>query len=197
MLPGLADPVLDAQRIFRAVLDALAHPGRIVQIAEPSRAPAPLHRAATAVCLALCDFETPLWLDEVGNVTPVVDYLRFHTGAPIVAEPSAACFALIANGRAVPALDRFDAGSDEYPDRSTTVIVQIEAVGARRGRRLIGPGIRDETWLDVDDVPPAFWTDLATNHARFPRGIDVLLTTDTAVVGLPRTTRVESNERVQ
>jgi alpha-D-ribose 1-methylphosphonate 5-triphosphate synthase subunit PhnH len=32
------------------------------------------------------------------------------------------------------------------------------------------------------------------NHASFPRGVDVFLTTPTQVVGLPRTTRIVNTQ---
>ena len=67
-LPGLTDPVGDAQRIFRRVLDALAHPGRIVTLDAPARRPAGvLGRAAIGTALALLDFETAIWLDEAAG----------------------------------------------------------------------------------------------------------------------------------
>lgn len=191
MRPGLGDPVLDGQRIFRAVLDAMSHPGRVVSLGLDGPTVDPLHPATVAICLALVDLETPLWLDPASRTPEVSAHLRFHCGCPIVDEPARARFAVVAGPAAMPALDRFDPGTDEYPDRSATVIVQARTLTAEAGRRLTGPGIASEGRLDVDGVPPRFWEDLRANHDRFPRGVDVLLTAGLALVALPRTTRVE------
>jgi alpha-D-ribose 1-methylphosphonate 5-triphosphate synthase subunit PhnH len=191
VLTGLADPVLDSQRIFRSVLEAMAHPGRVVALAGPAETPPPLHRAATAVCLALVDLETPLWLDPAGRTPEVLDGLRFHCGCPIVEEPRFARFALIVDPWDMPAIEVFDAGTDEYPDRSATVIVQVAALAVDGGKRLTGPGIAGEDRLSVGGLPDRFWTELRQNHARFPRGVDMILASAGSVAALPRTTRVE------
>jgi len=188
---GLADPVLDSQRIFRAVLEAMSHPGRVVSIGLEGTRLDPLHPAALAICLALVDFETPLWLDAAGRTEEVSAHLRFHCGCPLVDDPARARFAVVAAPAAMPDLDRFDPGTDEYPDRSATVIVQARTLAAGAGRRLTGPGIAADGWLDADGLPARFWEGLRANHGRFPRGVDVLLTAGTSVVALPRTTRVE------
>jgi alpha-D-ribose 1-methylphosphonate 5-triphosphate synthase subunit PhnH len=189
MLPGLADPVFDSLRVFRAVLDALARPGRILDLAGPFEVPPPLDPAAAAVCLALVDLDTPLWLDpEVGD--PARDYLRFHCGCPLVAVPAEARFALVTDPRRLPPLEAFDPGTDEHPDRSATLVVQVEALGAG-GRRLAGPGIAREAFLDARGLPDAFWTAWRANHERFPRGVDVVLSAGTVIAALPRTVRVE------
>jgi alpha-D-ribose 1-methylphosphonate 5-triphosphate synthase subunit PhnH len=192
MRPGLADPVLDSQRIFRGVLDAMSHPGRIVALAVEDAASGPLHPAAEAVCLALVDFETPLWLDATGRTADVTAHLRFHCGCPIVDEPVHARFAVVADPMRMPELEHFDPGTDEYPDRSATVIVQAWALSAGTGRRLTGPGIESEARLDALGLPERFWASLRANHARFPRGIDVLITAGSRLAALPRTTRVEA-----
>src|SRR6202011_4552509 len=88
---GFADPVPDAQRCFRAVLDAMAHPGRITR-ATGVTPPAPLSSAAGAVLLTLVDHETPLWLDPDARVAR--RWIEFHCGAPIVSDPASCGFAV-------------------------------------------------------------------------------------------------------
>lgn len=188
MRPGLADPVLDSQRIFRGVMDAMAHPGRIVPLPPPPDPPGPLVPAAAAVALTLLDYETSLWLDAASSTGPVAEYLRFHCGCPLVTSPGSAAFALLADAECLPGLDAFDAGSDEFPDRSATVIVQVAGLRAGTGHWLRGPGIDGARRLEIQGMPERFWSMCVENHARFPRGIDFILVADSRVVALPRTT---------
>ena len=187
--PGFADPVLDSQRAFRAVLDAMAHPGRIVTLAGLD-APPPLAPATAAVCLTLLDFETPLWLDPAAATADVVAYLRFHCGAPLVDAPPAARFAVIAQWPRMPGLDVWEAGTDERPDLSATLVLQVDGLTGDRGARLTGPGIAGEARLEVTGAP-GLWPMLRANAARFPRGVDVMLCAGVRLAALPRTTRVE------
>jgi alpha-D-ribose 1-methylphosphonate 5-triphosphate synthase subunit PhnH len=191
MRPGFADPVLDSQRTFRAVLDAMAHPGRVVTVNGPD-GPPPLGPAAAAVCLALLDYDTPLWLDAAAATTETVGYLRFHCGVPVVEAPGAARFALSADAGALASLDAFDAGTDERPDRSATLVLQVAGLGDEDGRRLRGPGIAGTTRLTVSGAP-WLWDAVRANGTRFPRGVDVLLCAGARLAALPRTVRVEGD----
>jgi alpha-D-ribose 1-methylphosphonate 5-triphosphate synthase subunit PhnH len=188
---GFADPVLDSQRAFRAVLDALSHPGRVVTVPGPDAPPPPLGPASAGVCLTLLDFETPVWLDALAATAQAREYLRFHCGVPLVETPADARFALIADPVEMPPLAAFDAGTDERPDRSATVVVQVGALVSWTGRRLSGPGIDGEARLAVDGLPLGFWDAVRANTARFPRGVDLLLCAGHRLAALPRTTRVE------
>jgi alpha-D-ribose 1-methylphosphonate 5-triphosphate synthase subunit PhnH len=98
---------------------------------------------------------------------------------------------VVADAQGMPALDRFDAGTDEYPDRSATVIVQAATLTSGTGRRLTGPGIESAAWLEAGGLAAGFWPDLRANRDRFPRGVDVVVTAGASVAALPRTTRVE------
>jgi alpha-D-ribose 1-methylphosphonate 5-triphosphate synthase subunit PhnH len=188
---GLADPVADSQAIFRAVLEAMARPGRIVDVPHPPAAPPPLDPATAGVCLTLVDFETPLWLDSAVGTPEVVEYLRFHCGARIAKAPERATFALVVAPRPALDLHGFEQGTDEEPERSATVIVQVAGLSRDGGCCLTGPGIAGEAWLRADGLTPAFWASVRDNHAGFPRGVDLVLVAGTRLAALPRSTRVE------
>jgi alpha-D-ribose 1-methylphosphonate 5-triphosphate synthase subunit PhnH len=124
----------------------------------------------------------------------VTKWLKFHTGAPVVQDSSIASFALISDGAALPSLERFALGTNEYPDRSTAVILQVDGLDTGRSFELRGPGIDGVTRLQASIKPFDLFERLRMNETLFPRGIDLVLVADDAVVAIPRTTRVESKE---
>jgi alpha-D-ribose 1-methylphosphonate 5-triphosphate synthase subunit PhnH len=191
--PGFADKVLSAQSTFRAVMDAMARPGSVQHVTASVGAPEPLMRGTAAIALTLFDHDTPIWLDPLlSQTTDVAKWLKFHAAAPIVDDPSVASFALVADGRALPELDRFSFGSNDYPDRSTTLILQVESLTSGTQYELQGPGIASVALLKAAINPPDLFERLAVNAALFPRGMDVVLVADDAVVAIPRTTRCGS-----
>ena len=190
LAPGFAEPVLAAQRTFRAALTALAHPGRIVVLDTALQPPPSLDAATAALGLALLDHETSLWLD--GTLQAAGAYFRFHCGCPIAAEPGAADFVIIGDPQALPPLTEFRQGSDEYPDQSATLILQVEQLAEAGPLQLSGPGIASTTRLGVRGPSDRFWQAWPANNAAFPRGVDVFFTSGTRLCGLPRTTNVRS-----
>lgn len=192
---GFADKVLSAQCTFRSVMDAMARPASVNRIAPVVGTPGTMMRSTAAIALTLFDHDTPLWLDEeMAASSDVVKWVKFHTGAPMISEPSVCSFALIANGNKLPALDRFALGTNEYPDRSTTLIVQVESLSVGETFRLRGPGIDGVTALQASFEPADLFERLQINEVLFPRGIDVVLVSDDAIVAIPRTTRIVKGE---
>ncbi len=189
--PGFVDKVLSAQSTFRSVMDAMARPGSVQRIVPTAGTPGPMMRGTAAIALTLFDHDTPLWLDARMTESPeLVKWLKFHTGAPVIQDFSVASFALIGDGAALPALERFALGTNEYPDRSTTLIVQVDSLDAGRSFELRGPGIDGVATLQATIKPADLFERLRVNEALFPRGIDLVLVADDAVVAIPRTTRV-------
>jgi alpha-D-ribose 1-methylphosphonate 5-triphosphate synthase subunit PhnH len=188
---GLPDPVFDGQRVFRVVMNALARPGSLGLLSSDLEPPSPLAPGLAAIALSLCDQDTPVWLDPALAQAPAVaDYLRFHASAPIAAAPSEAVFALVADPAACPPLDNFVLGPQDYPDRSTTLVLAVEELSTERGFVLEGPGIARQATLGVAPLPENFARAWADNRARFPRGIDLLFAARHTVAALPRSTRI-------
>jgi alpha-D-ribose 1-methylphosphonate 5-triphosphate synthase subunit PhnH len=187
---AFADPVHASQGTFRAVMDALARPATVVPVPAIVWAP-PLGPAAAAVALTLLDYETPVWLDrKLASAPGLTDWFRFHTGAPMTADPGRAAFAFAADAAQAPPLDAFALGTMEYPDRSTTLLLQVETFSAGERFTLSGPGIAGTQSFTVDPLPSDFRAQLIANRERFPRGVDVILVTDDAIAALPRSVRV-------
>ena len=185
-LPGFADPVAEAQTTFRAVLDAMARPGRLHHVGKTARPPAPLAHATAALLLTLVDAETPLWLAPA--FAPARDWVVFHTGAKLAENPAAAAFAV---ADALPDLSMLRSGSDEVPEQSATLLLQVAGFASGQRLRLSGPGLREPATLTVAGLPADFAARWADNHALYPRGIDLLLIAGAALVALPRSVRVD------
>ena len=187
---GFSDKVLSAQSTFRSVMEAMARPGSLQRVTAEVGAMPGMMPAAAAIALTLFDHDTPIWLDPQVAGTGVTDWLKFHTGAPVTVEGAEASFALVTDGAPLPQLERFALGSSEYPDRSTTVILQVESLSEGRAYELRGPGIDGVTTMNATVAPDDLFERLAVNANLFPRGIDVLLVHDDAIVAIPRTTRL-------
>ncbi|SAI71473.1 carbon-phosphorus lyase complex subunit [Bordetella ansorpii] len=191
MLPGFDDPVAGAQAVFRGTLHALSHPGRVVELDAPCGVPAGLSPAMTAVLLTLADGDAPLWLPP-GVSGDVARFLRFHTGSRVMGRPGAAVFVAIPAGLEMPGLADLHPGEPAYPDRSATVVLEVQSLRDGFTYELSGPGIQDRQALRVRGLPAGFVAQWQANHQRFPLGVDVLLTCGDLLCGLPRTCRMEA-----
>lgn len=187
---GFADPVVDAQAAFRAILDALANPGTAQKLAGTSDGSGALGRDLVSILLTLSDHDTTIWLSPALDVGAVKGFVGFHTGASVVDEPAKANFAFVALGDAMPELGRCNLGTQEYPDRSTTIVAEVPALSGGAKLVLRGPGIRETQEISPVGLPGDFVAQWSENRELFPRGVDLLLVAGGQVMGLPRSTRI-------
>jgi len=181
---------IDGQAASRDCFAALAAPGTVVNLGAALQSLASLHTAACALLLALLDQDSRLWLSPAAAAGGAAARLKLHTGCSMAAFPSEADFALVAGVEELPPLEAFTAGSQEYPERSATVVLQVAAI-LESGWRLTGPGVRNETRLSVPALGDGFVHQWERNRARFPRGVDLYFSCGDRLCGLPRTTRIE------
>lgn len=181
---GFADPAINSAHAFRSVMEAMARPGTLHDI-QGAKPPAPLSNAAGAVLLTLCDTETPVYLAGNADCEAARAWLAFHTGAPLTG-PSHCTFA-VGTWEALRPVSVYPIGTSEYPDRSTTLIVECSELLAS-GATLKGPGIRENARLSLPEVA-AF----QANRALFPLGLDFVFTSGNRLAAVPRSTEVSSS----
>jgi alpha-D-ribose 1-methylphosphonate 5-triphosphate synthase subunit PhnH len=179
---GFSDGPVQSARAFREILEAMARPGTIRRV-EGAQPPAPLSVAAGVALLVLTDPTTPLHLAGSADTLALRDWVAFHIGAPLVSAEEAA-FAVGVWDDLQP-VTRFRIGEPDYPDRSATLIVEVDRL-TNHGPAITGPGIALATWLSLPETA-AF----RANRALFPLGFDCLFTCGDRLAGLPRSTRVE------
>lgn len=184
--PAFVEPVLDAQRGFRAALKALAEPGLLQHLPSAPRLDG-LAPATYALCLALLDRDTPLWLAPSFDTPLIRANLAFHCGCPLTDKREDAVFALLGEQDLLD-LGGFDPGNDRYPDQSCTLLVQLTDLESGRGLHWRGPGIKTQRLVNLP-VPQAFWPERQRREA-FPRGLDLLFTAGHHLIGLPRSSRI-------
>lgn len=184
---AFADPPQQAARCFRRVLDAMARPGTVHDV--PGVVPPPeLSAAAGAVLLVLCDADTRLWLPRRLAGSAVERWLAFHTNLQPVSERSQADFAL-GRWEDLAGLADWPAGTPDHPDRSATLIVELDALEGGPELRLSGPGVKG-TRPFAPTLPAGAALELAASHRRFPLGLDLLLAAGERIAGLPRSTAI-------
>lgn len=152
LLPGFSEPVHSFQRIFRSLLNALAHPGSVQAIADIITVPPPLNAACGVASLTLFDGETTVWLQPRDGMEAVKTWLQFHCGCLWTTTPSTADFAVITEPLRLESLSMFNWGNPETPERSATLLVQVQALTCSTLNR----GTSNCSALDRDIDPEQF-----------------------------------------
>jgi len=187
---GFRDAVHDSQAVFRTVMRAMSVPALPVSLPTNLAPPSPLIATAAAILLTLADFETTIWLDAcLASSNAICQFASFHTGACLVRDPREAHFALASTPQSMPRLATLSQGTPDYPDRSTTLIVQVAGFGAA-GLAFTGPGIKTVRQFSFSGMPKGFEQQLRDNHAQFPRGVDIVLAASAHIAALPRSVRL-------
>lgn len=197
--PAPSDPIfapttLASQSVFRVVLDAMARPGTVGVLPEPTHSvPAALDSATGAVVTCLFDHDTNIWLGDGVACIDVYEYLKLHCSCPVVKSGLTADFAALNAAGGVPGLAQFNPGTDAYPDRSTTLIIQVPDIDSGPSIMLTGPGVRPGTKasLTVAGMPDYFWQERRDQQEIFPCGVDLIFICGHRLVALPRSTEIE------
>lgn len=212
IVTGFDNPVHDSQYCFRQLMTAMSEPGTVHQVRYLS-APDELLPSVYQVALTLFDAQTTVALSTSLNTAEIVQPLVFHCGSPIIAatprhrspagssdeheQPTADFIVFsVSEWADIIGCSQITMGEPEYPDRSTTLIMQVPGISTVplanvMKLRLTGPGIDRERIVFIKGVDAAIVRDWQRNQARFPLGVDLLVCCPESLLALPRTCQVE------
>ncbi|MDE1994020.1 MAG: phosphonate C-P lyase system protein PhnH [Rhizobiaceae bacterium] len=89
----------------------------------------------------------------------------------------------------VSALNGLRKGSLAYPDAAATLFAPAH-IGSGQALKLSGPGINGSITIEIGNVDPSFWS-MREKAIRYPLGWDLYLIDAAALIGIPRSTKVE------
>lgn len=191
---GFSNPVFDGQSVFRAVMDAMARPGLIQTVAAQIKPPAGFGLAQGAIALTLCDHDVAVWLSAGLTKASVGAWIGFHTGATLVDAKGDCQFAFLEAGTTRLTFSAFSLGTQDYPDRSATLVLELPSLSGGPELILQGPGIKDQAVIAPQGLPEGFLLQWQDNHQQFPRGVDLILTAGRELLCLPRSCSIASRE---
>ncbi len=160
---------------FDALLWALSRPGKTRDLSEQGETP---------LIRALLDREC-----RVYSADPLLLPEIMRTGAEI-ADIGVADHVFLGTMLSADPVAQIPIGSDLYPDRGATGVVRAR-IGSGPAVRLKGPGVEDELVVQIGGLPEGFWAARAA-RLRYPMGFDLFFLDGLRVLGIPRSTEVET-----
>lgn len=180
------DTVMDSQRIFRVLLEALSRPGKVLDLPVEGD-------PVEALARTLLDGEVSFLVSGEGVEAVEGDFVRATGSRP--ARVGEADFAFFFGGGSGGALMEMKPGTLEAPEDGATAVYLVHRLSPGSGEltiELAGPGVPDTRRLGIDGLTAEEAEQIRASRASYPLGVDVyLLDRDGRVAGLPRSARVK------
>lgn len=176
---------LQAQAVYRAVLDAFARPGTIRLL------PRTAYPSALLSAMSLADLETGTHLLEAPG-EEWTSVLATATGAPQTSLRDAK-FVTALRPLTDDELGEVSVGTPLSPESGATVIIAVDSVRGGDAVRLTGPGVPQPIEFAPHGISTGIWETRERLVSAFPTGVDLLFVgRDGDLVGIPRTTVVDT-----
>jgi alpha-D-ribose 1-methylphosphonate 5-triphosphate synthase subunit PhnH len=187
------EPVRDAQRTFRVLLDAMARPGTVTRL-PVAASDAPVNPWLAAALVTLLDHEVSLALEPFERGDSLELFVRQRTAVGS-ATADAADFVVAAWDHLDSQLPaRLRQGSLAYPNDSATLVILVptldQAAPAGLELALAGPGVPAGHTVRIGGLSAELF-EARDDAAEYPCGIDMMLIDpDGRVAALPRSTAI-------
>ena len=183
------DETFIAQKTFRALLQAMSHPGRVYSLSQESEL-----NGLILVLQTLLDHEVTF--NVFGHQKDELEYKAIRATGSKTANIEDADFIIIPSGNSEGVIINAKRGTLEYPDTGATVIYSIRSLSARDNGglkiTLKGPGINGEISSFLSGVSKSEFIYLKEINSEYPLGIDsVFIDSENNIMCIPRSTKIE------
>lgn len=177
------------QGVYRQLLQAMSHPGRLHTL--PAH---PWPDSRLAVCATLFDHEVSYCV--TGPAAPAAwDKAIFAATKARRVPVAEADFIVLAGHESAGALTAAKRGTPAFPDQGATLLYCMAAPlepGVEATPLLSGPGMARRSYPEVNPLTGAEWSCLRQVNSDYPLGVDVIcLLGPDRVLCLPRSTHIE------
>ncbi len=189
----------ESRRVFRALLDAVARPGTVVELRA-----AVLVDAVLLPALALADIEVAVAVvGEAERSAAIASMLRRSTGAR-TADATTADLVVAVGAFAADTVGLLRRGDAFRPEAGARLIIEADRIAAvepatpsePQGESvrlwLAGPGAREGRLVAIGGVRAEVFEALQLVNGDHPAGVDTwIVDANGACIGIPRSCRVE------
>lgn len=185
---GFQNQVIESQRCFKKAMKAMSEPGYLATL-DPLKTSVNISSATFSLALTLVDQDISVWVSPQLSSATFIDNLRFYCGCRLTKTPQEADFVFIQLSE-WQQLEGFKQGTEEYPDRFPTLIIEVDGLEEKGDIQLSGPGINGSRSVDIVGINQKHIELLQRNQQHFPMGYDFMFTCGNQLMALPRTTQV-------
>lgn len=197
------DLVHDTQIIYRKLVDAMARPGKIVNIFEACNKTTPpdsFSKTMAGLAFLLLDTEVRFFV-QAEEQARIEEYLRMNTFSSLGKMEDADFLFIdrrLFEDEIEELMSHVKKGTLQNPHNSATIFIAVDELGSREcgeeEMRLLlqGPGIREKRELLVSGLSEKWLVEREWVNEEYPTGVDlVFVCSNGDIAGLPRTTKIE------
>lgn len=185
--------VYPTQKVFRVLVDAMSHPGRVYRMPKPQKID-PWETSLLAIVYTLLDHEVSFAF--IGQKITIAEQIYAATKARQVAIEEAD-YIIVEGNRSDGQILSAKCGVGAYPEQGATIIYVIDQEthnGNSAGLNEIilnGPGIKDQTSPQLAGLSVEEFQHIRDLNTEYPLGVDcVFLGEDNQVMCIPRSTKI-------
>ncbi len=190
------DPVFDCQQIFKALMNALARPGKIFSIAENIKKIEDKNAPLVAAGLTLLDNWKKFFASGAPDLEKILQQMTY--GVPASVEE--ADYIFLPEGTfdlplCQSILSQAKTGTLPEPHKSSAIFIVVDSLEGGEKRELTGPGIDGSIQISLPQKALMWVEERQRMNFEFPCGLELyFMTPQGGVMGIPRKTRIGGDD---